>query len=224
MDGQRLYPHLRRPAADRRHPRRALRPAAALRCRPGHLHTGLGGRRSFDGGRSPGRSPCCPGCRRCGRHPADAHPARGRGPARTASTCARRVGRHRRPRHRSWPAGRRGDSRGGVLAMDLLGERADRPGAGAARLRSPHRGQWRAEAPRPPRPGPGERGAVRGRVRPRPQHQPRVGVSPGQRPLGGWDGPARRLCPRRAAGGRADAAPCGSSAAVGSAPRTSRRY
>ena len=90
-------------------------------------------------------------------------------PARAARPGHRRLVRHLRPRRRARPAGRRRGRRRHLVALDLLDQRADRPGPAPAR---------RAPADREPRPRPLARPAGRrpGQRRPaghRLRHRPR---------------------------------------------------
>ena len=75
MDGQRLHPHVRRAAPDRRRARRPLRPPAAVRDRARHLHRRLGRRRARTVDRGARRRACAAGPRRRDRHAADADAA-----------------------------------------------------------------------------------------------------------------------------------------------------
>ena len=78
------------------------------------------------------RRPRDPGDRRRDRDPADPDPARRRLPARPARDGARRLVRRERHRRGARPAGRRRRRAGRLVALDLLDQRADRPGAGPA--------------------------------------------------------------------------------------------
>ena len=58
-------------------------------------------------------------------------------PRGAARPCARRVGRHQRPRRRARPARRRRRRLRHLVALDLLAQRADRPRARSARAQPP---------------------------------------------------------------------------------------
>ena len=119
-----------------------------------------------------------PGPRRRDPHAAQPDDPVGRGAAGATRARARRVGRHRRPRHRDRPARRRRDRRGPRLAVHLLGQRPDRPHrdpAGRTRLTETH---GPSTAPRPARPRARQRRPARGRVGPRPRPTSRAGPSP----------------------------------------------
>src|ERR1700734_301361 len=87
---------------------------------------------------------------------------------------ARRLGRGRRAGRRGRAAGRRGDRGGRVLAMDLLGERADRRRAAAVRPGQAHREQGHRDAAGLARTGTGEPGPVRDRARRGPRQRARL--------------------------------------------------
>ena len=139
VDGQRLHPDLCRAAADRRRPGRPLRPQAHVPGRPRDLHAGLGFRRGGAQHRRPDRGARPAGRGRRHRHAADPDdPLGGRaaGPPRPGPG---HLERHRRP-GRGFGAGHRWRHRRRLLlAVHLLGERADRPGPVAGGVLPPER-------------------------------------------------------------------------------------
>ena len=118
----RLHAHFRRPPADGFEPRRAFWAPADVPGRPRDLYPWLGGRRarSSIGSWSP---PVLCRDRWRDRHAPDTHAARRCVARRTAGPRSRCLGRHRRPGRGQRTSGRRGDSRMGVVAVDLLAER-----------------------------------------------------------------------------------------------------
>ena len=153
VDGQRLHADLRRAAADRRRPRRPVRPPPHVRHRPDHLHGRLGSRR-----RSRRRSDvlilarAVQGVGGAIVTPLSLTILSAAVPPQRRAARARRVGRHRRPRDRHRPARRRRHRPGRQLALDLLAQRARRHRRDRPRLLPP-RGDPRTRGPaRPPRP------------------------------------------------------------------------
>ena len=141
VDRQRLHPHLRGAAADRRRARRPVRPAPrcsslgigifTARARPlaalapsiealniARAVQGVGGAIVM---------------------PLTLTHAQRRRAGRAARHRARRLGRHRRPRRRARAARRRRRRPGHLLALDLLAQRADRPRPDPARVAAPRR-------------------------------------------------------------------------------------
>ena len=117
------------------------------------------------------RGPRAPGPRRRDRHPADADAAgrrAARGPARPGD---RRMVRRRRHGRRARPGRRRRDRRGHLLALDLLGQRADRPRARPVRAARPAREPRAERAPRPARPRARRRRPDGARARDRPRQR-----------------------------------------------------
>ena len=85
--------------------------------------------------RGPRRSTGNPGCRRRDRDAAHADDPLGGGAGRASRPGSRCLGRHQRPGGRDRAADRRRGRLGHLVALDLLAERADRPGARTARAR-----------------------------------------------------------------------------------------
>ncbi len=146
VDGQRLHPDLRRPAADRRRARRPIRSSPDVRHRPRDLHGRLRGRRPLAVERHPDPGPRGPGRRWRDRHAAQPdHPVR----RRSAGASRRRprgLGRHRRPGHRHRPGRRRRHRRRRLVALDLLAQRADRHRRRHPGRPSPRRVAWSRRA------------------------------------------------------------------------------
>ena len=206
VDGERLHPHLRRPAAHRGHAGRAVRSPAPVHDRPRPVHRRVGGRGHGARHRRPGGRPGRAGRRRRHRHPADPHAAVGRGIPAAPRPGPGRLGRRRRPGHRHRSAGRRGGRGRLLLAVDLLAERADRHRAAADRPAPPHREPRALDPPGPAGPGPGQRRPARHRARRRPRQRPRLDQR--HRPAAAGDRRAARGRVHRlgTAGARADAA------------------
>ena len=164
VDGERLHPHLRRPAPDRRRPGRPLRAPAAVRRRSRHLHARLGGggARPDDGRARRGQGG--PGCRRRDRDAAHPDYPLGCGPRRKTRRGTRRLGRDRRPRRRPRTA-RRGRGRlRPLVAVDLLDQRAGRSRADSDRPAAPRRDVRSLRQARPPGVGLVERRSARHRL------------------------------------------------------------
>ena len=106
-------------------------------------------------------------------------------PGESSRRRARRVGRHRRPRSRGRADRRRRHRAGHLVALDLLGERADRPAARAARADPAERDPRRRQPSRPRRPGHRQRWTLRDRL------------GPGPRQPAGLDEPGDPRDPRR---------------------------
>ena len=177
MDGQRLHPHLRRPAPDRGGARRPFRPAAPARDRPDDLHrsVGRGGARPDD--RRARRGPRRPGARRRDRDAAHADDSLERRPGRTPRRRARGLGRHQRPRGRVRAAGWWGGRVRDQLALDLLAQRPDRARARAARPVPPRREPRAVESARPSRTRARRHRPARHRLGARPRQRPRLGLA-----------------------------------------------
>ena len=174
VDGERLHPHLRRPAAHRSHPGRALRSPTPVHDRPRPVHGRVGGRGHGTRHRRPRDRPGRAGRRRRHRHPADPHAAVGRGITAASRPGPGCLGRRGRPGHRDRPAGRRGRGRGCLLAVDLLAERADRHRAAADRPVPPRREPRLLDPAGPAGPDPGQRRPARHRARRGPRQRPRL--------------------------------------------------
>ena len=174
VDGERLHPHLRCPAAHRGHAGRALRPPTPVHDRSRLVHRRVGGRGHGARHRRPGGRPGRAGRRRRHRHPAYPHAAVSRGIPATPRPGPRRLGSCGRPGHRDRSAGRRGGGRGRLMAVDLLAERADRHRPAADRPAPPHREPRPLDQPGPAGPGPGQRRSARHRARRRPRQRPRL--------------------------------------------------
>ena len=146
MDGQRLHPHLRRAAADGRRARRPLRPAAAVRHRPGHLHRRLRGRGARAHRAAPHPRPRRAGPRRRDRDAADpddpvARPSRRERRALALGAWGGVGGLAVADR----PGRRRRHHAGRELALDLLAQRAR---SASSPSRSPASASGRRAGPR----------------------------------------------------------------------------
>ena len=205
MDRQRLHLDLRGAAAHRRRARRPLRAAAHVRDRDPHLRGRIRRGRACTVDRLADRGARLPGHRRRHHRPADAHDPVGLRPGRAPRRGARDLGRGRRPGRRARPGGRRRRRPGRVLAVDLLAERPDRPGAGAAGGPPPGRDLRPELGPRPAGRRAGVHGPARDRVRDHPRQPDRLGHDRGPRRAGRRHGAGRRV---RALGAAHDARPC----------------
>ena len=192
VDGERLYPDVRGPPADRRRSRRPLRPQADVHHRRRTVHRRLGVRCPRADRRSARHRSGPPGIRRRDRPAAHAHHPFRRRPEGAPRPRARRMGRHRRPRHRARAPRRRRDRRGPELAVHLLGQRPDRHRPDPARHGVPAGDPRPGRRARPARPRPRLRRPVR----------PRVGPDPWQRAGLDEHGDRHRLRRRRRAARR----------------------
>ena len=177
MDGERLHAHVRRPAADRSRARRPLRPPAHARRRPLHLHRLVRCRRARADRRCADRGARRARCRRCDRHAADADDPQRRRAGEQARRLHRRLERHRRSCRCVRAARRRRRRQRHLLALDLLAERPDRPGADPARADPPRRELRAGQQARPAGRRARERRPVRHRLGPRPRQRPGLGVT-----------------------------------------------
>jgi hypothetical protein len=123
-----------------------------VRGRSGVVLGGLGGERAGARRRLGDRRARRPGRRRGLDHAAGAGAADGCVPAREARRGDRCLQRDHRAGGRERSAGGRRGGRGDRLAVDLLGQRADRARRGPAGADQDARELWAGHGPRPPRP------------------------------------------------------------------------
>ena len=206
VDGQRLQPELRGPADHSRRARRSLRAPGLLRDRAGPVRRGLGGGRARAQRRLPRRGPGSPGGRRGAGADAGADAADRCVPAREARRGDRPVQRGHRDRGRARPAGRRRDRRGHRLDVDLLAQRADRPGRDPARAEEDRGELRRRHRSRHPRPGADQRRRLRARLGPGARELRRLGQPRDHRSARGRRGAGGSVHRLGAAGGGADGA------------------
>ena len=156
VDRQRLHIELRRAAAHRRRPGRPVRAQADVQPRTGRVHARLRGSSAGPEHRCARRCARCAGGRRRAGHPADPHPPLRGLPGGPPRRGAGHLVGHQRARRRARAGDRRRGRRRDLLALDLLAQRAHRPGGRAAGVAAPGGVARAGRSRRPARAGAGQ--------------------------------------------------------------------